>query len=525
MKLLLLISMISLIKAQGLSVLNFSPSARSSASGNNGVSFTGSPAISMHYNPASLSEIESRYSLNFHYMKSQLAEGQNYVFLAGKFSLNKNDHFGLSIRYYSKGEQDFLSSTDEESTEQFSPYDYEFSLAYSRVITGQLSLGLKSSLIKSALAPSSVMVNSSPVQSPTILSLQISSYYKFENKLDSRLGFSLSNLGGRYQYLKGGVQESLPTTLQLGFRSNILESEYGLSTASVEYRNSIDEGIAIGLNLNQDIYDFAVMHLGYVIDNGFQRNRNYMTNGISLKKDDYRLSFSYQFMSSKNGQIDPFDGTWNLSFQMDLNPSEESNAAKELMVLSEYVESEKKVVEEQPKTEIIEKQAVINVLVPEKKKDTVQTKEIRSLAKKERLSSHYKSLMDEASSLQKEKGIKLISYEVNKNDNLWNLAEKYLGDPYRYKEIFGKNIGRIKNENLIEEGQEIIVIQKSDDPNLEMVFYQVNKGESLVEIAERLYNNESKWIDLYKWNSKILEKKPDLRLPKIFIKILIHEIE
>jgi len=49
------------------------------------------------------------------------------------------------------------------------------------------------------------------------------------------------------------------------------------------------------------------------------------------------------------------------------------------------------------------------------------------------------------------------SYTVNSNDNLWNIAAKKLGDPFRWKEIYELNKGIISDPNIIIKGQQLVM--------------------------------------------------------------------
>jgi LysM repeat protein len=509
MKLLLILIIIIMVKSQGLSMLNFSPSARSSASASNGVSFTGSTASSMHFNPSSFVENPSEFSIDFHFMRTNVVDGQNYIYLASRYALDQKNHLGLGLRYYSKGRQELLAENEVESNENFSPYDYEISLAYSRKLTKKINLGLKASLIKSVLVPENILSDQS-INSPSILSYQLSAFYAFRNDAQTTIGLSLSNFGNSYQYTENGFDEELPKNLQIGISSSILESSYGRSSISLEYRKMFNQGEALGINVNQEIYGFLELHLGYVFDDNYIKNKNYLTNGISLKKNNYQLSFSYQFMSSENGQIDPFDGTWNLSFQVDLgltNPNDINENRTELVFNEEKVS---------PETIIAKKEITAKpIKVKNSDEEDSQKDNIESPFLKELVVTTEKEL--------NAKKLRIETYKVQANDNLWNLAEKYLGDGFMYKDILVKNIGRISNEDLIETGQEIVILQRSNNTKLKLVLYHVNEGETLKEIAKKLYKDESRWENIYKWNDSVLAKDSSKKLPNMLIKIIISK--
>jgi nucleoid-associated protein YgaU len=48
-------------------------------------------------------------------------------------------------------------------------------------------------------------------------------------------------------------------------------------------------------------------------------------------------------------------------------------------------------------------------------------------------------------------------YVVQSGDSLWKIAEKFLGDGNRWKEIFEANKDKIEDPNLIYPGQELVI--------------------------------------------------------------------
>ncbi len=49
------------------------------------------------------------------------------------------------------------------------------------------------------------------------------------------------------------------------------------------------------------------------------------------------------------------------------------------------------------------------------------------------------------------------THEVVKGETLWSLAERYLGNPYRWPLIYEANSSQIQNPNLIEPGQLLVI--------------------------------------------------------------------
>jgi hypothetical protein len=50
-----------------------------------------------------------------------------------------------------------------------------------------------------------------------------------------------------------------------------------------------------------------------------------------------------------------------------------------------------------------------------------------------------------------------VTHEVVKGENLWSLAERYLGNPYRWPLIYEANASQIQDPNLLEPGQLLVI--------------------------------------------------------------------
>ena len=103
------------------------------------------------------------------------------------------------------------------------------------------------------------------------------------------------------------------------------------------------------------------------------------------------------------------------------------------------------------------------------------------------------------------------SYTVQKGENLWQIAEKVYQSGYNWIDLAKGN--NIANPNHIEEGQTLTVpevtpilpetgmsesgaVETSSTPET----YTVGNGESLWEIAVKVYNNGYKWLEIAKLN-------------------------
>lgn len=129
--------------------------------------------------------------------------------------------------------------------------------------------------------------------------------------------------------------------------------------------------------------------------------------------------------------------------------------------------------------------------------------------------------------IQAQKSAKLAGYEmrlykVKRDDTLWDLSREFIGDPFKWKDFFIANEGKITDPNLIYEGQTIVVLtlKKGYKEKLdEFVVYKVSAGEDLETIAKKLYGDGKKWVNIYKANKEKCPNSPKKSLPEIEILI------
>jgi predicted nucleic acid-binding Zn-ribbon protein len=102
-----------------------------------------------------------------------------------------------------------------------------------------------------------------------------------------------------------------------------------------------------------------------------------------------------------------------------------------------------------------------------------------------------------------------ISYEVKKGDHLWGIAsdETIYGDPYMWPRIYRSNSDKIQDPDLIYPQQNLSVPFGVSEGQ-----YLVTGGDFLSKIAAAVYNDASKWHQIYEANkNQIVE--PSLIFP------------
>ncbi len=137
-------------------------------------------------------------------------------------------------------------------------------------------------------------------------------------------------------------------------------------------------------------------------------------------------------------------------------------------------------------------------------------------AERDKILAQLAELEGKAKRSAKAGGYELQLYKVKEGDNLWALSQRFLGDANKWKDFFIANEGKIYDPNLILTGQTIVVLtlEKGYTEKLEkFLYYDVNAGEDLETIAEKLYGRKSMWEAIYELNKEKLPHSPKKSLP------------
>lgn len=93
----------------------------------------------------------------------------------------------------------------------------------------------------------------------------------------------------------------------------------------------------------------------------------------------------------------------------------------------------------------------------------------------------------------------IITYNVVRGDNLWNIAKKdeIYADPYMWPRIYRQNRDQIKDPDLIYPKQKLAIPFGVAEQQ-----YLVNRGDFLQKIAAEVYNDPTKWHKIYQANKQ-----------------------
>jgi hypothetical protein len=310
--------------------LKLAPSAFSSGKGDNGVAEPISAARAMHFNPAGLVYHRNRrgYNLGLNYANynSGLPDPDGfYMYTAGSYKKPGLGAFGFSLRYMSLGEQEFTQAQDifQDVTQKFLSNELEISFAYARYVLDKLAVGGKVSYLRSQLIPENFSAGGINYIIPWTFAFDLGALYRFDNLLNTTLGASISNLGGKMKFIKytqNSEQFNIPTTFRVGIQSDLynISDELGNIKGGIETRFLSAVGIAVGLNLEYNFQDLIELRMGYVFDDNVFKGKNYFTTGFGFHYMTYDIDFSYQLVGSDLGQVNPIDGSLNISLTLDL---------------------------------------------------------------------------------------------------------------------------------------------------------------------------------------------------------------
>lgn len=93
--------------------------------------------------------------------------------------------------------------------------------------------------------------------------------------------------------------------------------------------------------------------------------------------------------------------------------------------------------------------------------------------------------------------LKQKTHKVNKGENLWNIAVKYYGDGFKWVEIASEN--KLMNASIIEVGQELTIPNLDNNQESKAITsttYEVQKGDTLWDIAIRSYGDGYQWMKI-----------------------------
>ncbi|TXE06166.1 type IX secretion system outer membrane channel protein PorV [Seonamhaeicola algicola] len=221
----------------GVPFLLIAPDARAAAMGDMGVA-TSVDAFSQQWNASKyvFSETKSGFGVSYTPYLSKLV---NDIFLGNLTYFNRLDErsaFGVSLRYFSLGDIEFIDRPEDPARIQ-RPNELSLDASYALRLSDQFAMSVAMRYLRSDLR---LQVDGQDVSAASTFGVDISGYYQSEEEAYAdfngrwRGGFAIQNIGPKYKYDDGGIENFQPTNLRLGGGFDFIFDDYNKVAVTAE---------------------------------------------------------------------------------------------------------------------------------------------------------------------------------------------------------------------------------------------------------------------------------------------------
>ncbi|WP_452227888.1 MULTISPECIES: type IX secretion system outer membrane channel protein PorV [unclassified Lacinutrix] len=213
----------------GVPFLLIAPDARGAAMGDMGVA-TSVDAFSQQWNPSKYAFATDKQGIGVSYTP-YLSNLVKDIFLGNLTyynKLNERSAFSASLKYFSLGDIEFVQDEFSEALVQ-RPNEFTIDAAYALKLSEQFAMSVGMRYLRSDLKLNGIDEDATAAST---FGVDISGYYQSEEEAyDSfngrtRLGFAIQNIGPKFKYSEGGVENFQPTTLRLGGGFDFILDDY-----------------------------------------------------------------------------------------------------------------------------------------------------------------------------------------------------------------------------------------------------------------------------------------------------------
>ncbi|MCE5348083.1 MAG: type IX secretion system outer membrane channel protein PorV [Bacteroidales bacterium] len=352
--------------------LTIAPDSRSGGMGDAGVA-TSPDVFSMHWNPAKFAFIDGKGGVGVSYSPwlRNLVPDINIAYLAGYKRLDSKQVLSSSLLYSSLGD---VSFTDDYGNleRNFSPNEFAFDAAYSRLFSEYLSGGIAFRFIYSNLT-GGFYSGGAATKAGTSFAADISGYYKKDISLFKKdalvsFGLNFSNIGSKMYYSDSQKSDFIPMNMRIGTAGTVHLDSYNSLTLTVDLNKLLvptpptydadsagliiagkDPDVSVPVAIFQSFYDapggfseelheitysfgaeywynnqFA-LRAGYFHENETKGNRKYFTAGAGFRLKVFTLDFSYLMPLVQNH---PLARTLRFSLSFDFNALRNAGKSK-----------------------------------------------------------------------------------------------------------------------------------------------------------------------------------------------------
>lgn len=323
------------------------PDSRHGAMGDVGAA-TSPDANSQYLNPSKYVFAEGEYGFSVSYTPwlRQLVGDINMAYIAGYYSIDKNQAIGSSLRYFSIRN---VMLTDDNGTNlaNVKPSEYALDFSYSRKLSDYFSGGIALRYIHSNLSGG---IGQLSYSSGNAFATDVSFFYnkKWKGSEQTKLiavGINFSNIGSKISYDEGQTKEFLPANLRLGatFTNEFdvinslafsldfnkllvptpsIENNSGANASTDNHSNqpvisslfsSFSDApggfkeelkeITISMGLEYLFARKFALRTGYFNESQYKGNRKFFTVGAGVKMNFCSVDFSYLMPTSQNNPL------------------------------------------------------------------------------------------------------------------------------------------------------------------------------------------------------------------------------
>ncbi|MFS4482228.1 type IX secretion system outer membrane channel protein PorV [Hyunsoonleella sp. 2307UL5-6] len=221
----------------GVPFVLIAPDARAAGMGDMGVA-TSVDAYSQQWNSSKYVFSESKSGIGISYTP-YLSQLVNDIFLGNVTYFNRIDErssFAASLKYFSLGDIEFRADEFSEALIQ-RPNELTIDASYALRLSDQFAMSVAMRYLRSDLR---LNVGNNDASSANTFGVDISGYYQSEEQAYNdfngrwRAGFAIQNVGPKFKYDDGGVENFQPTTLRLGAGFDFIFDDYNKVAVTAE---------------------------------------------------------------------------------------------------------------------------------------------------------------------------------------------------------------------------------------------------------------------------------------------------
>jgi hypothetical protein len=221
----------------GVPFLLITSDARAAAMGDMGVA-TSVDAFSQQWNPSKYAFSETKSGVGVSYTP-YLSKLVNDIFLGNLTYFNRIDErsaFAASLKYFSLGDIEFRENEFVNALVQ-RPNEFSLDASYALRLSDQYAMSVAMRYLRSDLRLSGL---GGDATAASTFGVDISGYYQGEEEAYAdfngrwRVGFAIQNIGPKFTYEEGGVENFQPTNLRLGAGFDFIFDDYNKIAVTAE---------------------------------------------------------------------------------------------------------------------------------------------------------------------------------------------------------------------------------------------------------------------------------------------------